>query len=85
MAGLSIGSTVDLCGFIGGPFTGASMNPARTIGPAIVTGEFSHLWIFFSVPFPQQHWFMEESSVKRMRRATMHLVAANLLKSLIGE
>jgi MIP family channel proteins len=45
-AGLAIGLTVGLESMFAGPITGASMNPARSIGPAIVSGNFEHLWIY---------------------------------------
>jgi glycerol uptake facilitator-like aquaporin len=34
----------------GGPFSGASLNPARTIGPAVVSGNYSYLILYFLVP-----------------------------------
>ena len=43
-AGLAIGSTVLLEAMFAGPVCGASMNPARSISPAIVTGHLEHLW-----------------------------------------
>jgi len=46
IAGLSIGITVLFGVMIGGPISGASMNPARSIGPAIVSGSFEYLWIY---------------------------------------
>jgi aquaporin NIP len=51
MAGLAIGGTVALCALIGGPLTGASMNPARSIGPAIAAGNYEHLWLYILIPF----------------------------------
>ncbi|MEO8763794.1 MAG: MIP family channel protein [Ginsengibacter sp.] len=45
-AGLAIGSTVLLEAMSAGPVCGASMNPARSISPAIVSGHFGHLWIY---------------------------------------
>ena len=45
-AGLAIGLTVGLESMFAGPITGASMNPARSIGPAIVSGNFENLWIY---------------------------------------
>ena len=45
-AGLAIGLTVGLESMFAGPITGASMNPARSIGPALVSGNFEHLWIY---------------------------------------
>lgn len=50
MAGLAIGSTVALCAFIGGPLTGASMNPARSLAPALFAGEFNLLYLYFLTP-----------------------------------
>ncbi|MBF0189044.1 MAG: aquaporin [Magnetococcales bacterium] len=50
MAGLAIGATVSLCAFVGGPLTGASMNPARSLGPAVVAGEMSQLILYIFVP-----------------------------------
>ncbi|GAA3315314.1 hypothetical protein GCM10020331_010000 [Ectobacillus funiculus] len=45
-AGLAIGATVGLEAMFGGPISGASMNPARSIGPAIMSGHMEHLWIY---------------------------------------
>lgn len=50
MAGLAIGFTVLICALVGGPISGASMNPARTIGPAIISSWFSHIWIYITAP-----------------------------------
>ena len=47
-AGLSIGSTVLLEAMFAGPICGASMNPARSFGPAIVSGHTEHLWIYLT-------------------------------------
>jgi aquaporin Z len=46
MAGVAIGATVTVEAFVGGPISGASMNPARSIGPALVSGQLSFLWIY---------------------------------------
>ena len=50
LAGLAIGLTLVFCILMGGPLTGASLNPARTLGPAIVTGNFSDLWVYLVGP-----------------------------------
>jgi aquaporin NIP len=49
-AGLAIGSVVGLEAMFAGPICGASMNPARSLGPAIVSGQFSSLWIYLLAP-----------------------------------
>ena len=49
-AGLAIGATVLLDAMFGGPISGASMNPARSLAPAIVTGNFEHLWLYLVAP-----------------------------------
>jgi len=49
-AGLAIGSTVLLEAMFAGPISGASMNPARSISPAIISGNTEHLWIYIAAP-----------------------------------
>jgi MIP family channel proteins len=49
-AALAIGGTIALDAAVGGPVTGASMNPARSLGPALATAEWTDLWIYFVGP-----------------------------------
>jgi aquaporin NIP len=49
-AGLAIGAVVGLEAMFAGPICGASMNPARSLAPAIVSGHIEHLWIYLSAP-----------------------------------
>jgi MIP family channel proteins len=49
-AAVAIGATVALCALMGGPLTGASMNPARSLGPAMVAGIGQGQWLYMSAP-----------------------------------
>jgi aquaporin Z len=49
-AGLAVGLTVGFCAMVGGPLTGASMNPARTLGPALAGGGWEGHWIYWIAP-----------------------------------
>jgi aquaporin NIP len=49
-AGLAIGSTVLLEAMFAGPICGASMNPIRSLSPAVVSGHLEHLWIYLTAP-----------------------------------
>lgn len=48
---LAVGFTVALCGLFSSPITGASMNPARSFGPQLVSGDLSQTWIYLLGPF----------------------------------
>jgi aquaporin NIP len=50
-AGIAIGSTVLLEVLFAGPICGASMNPIRSIVPAVISGKTEHLWIYIVAPF----------------------------------
>ena len=50
LAGIAIGTTVALAAFVAGPLTNASMNPARSLGPALINGDLSSLWIYILAP-----------------------------------
>jgi aquaporin Z len=50
-AGLAIGGMVTLEALLGGPVSGASMNPVRSLAPAVVSGRLDHLWIYLTAPF----------------------------------
>jgi aquaporin NIP len=49
-AAIAIGATIALDALFGGPLTGASMNPARSLGPALVSGQWHELWIYLAGP-----------------------------------
>ena len=51
LAGVAIGATVGLDAMFGGPISGASMNPARSLAPAVVSGNLHFLWIYLIAPF----------------------------------
>jgi MIP family channel proteins len=49
-AAIAIGGTVGLDALFGGPVTGASMNPARSLGPALAAGEWTDFWVYLVGP-----------------------------------
>ena len=49
-AAIAIGGAVALGSLVGGPVSGASMNPARSLGPALVSGDLNALWIYLVAP-----------------------------------
>jgi len=49
-AAIAVGGTVGLDALFGGPVTGASMNPARSLAPALVSGDLHALWLYLVAP-----------------------------------
>lgn len=49
-AGAAIGAVVALEAMFAGPISGASMNPARSLAPALMSGQLDHLWIYIAAP-----------------------------------
>ncbi len=49
-AAIAIGGTIGLDAMFGGPVSGASMNPIRSLGPALVSGELHALWLYVAAP-----------------------------------
>ena len=49
-AAIAIGGTVALGALVGGPVSGASMNPARSLGPALAAADLGALWIYLLAP-----------------------------------
>ena len=49
-AAIAVGGTVGLDAMFGGPISGASMNPARSIGPALISGDLHALWLYILAP-----------------------------------
>jgi aquaporin Z len=77
--GLAIGMTLTFCILMGGPLTGASLNPARTIGPALATGNYSNLWVYLLGPALGgiaagllYRYFYEEREGERVNAAPHH-------------
>ncbi len=50
IAGLAIGGVIMLEAIFAGPMTNASMNPARSLGPALISGHLEHLWLYLLAP-----------------------------------
>ncbi len=48
---IAVGGTVALCGLFSHPVSGASMNPARSLGPALASGHLEGSWIYVAGPF----------------------------------
>jgi len=49
-AGIVVGAVIGLEAMFAGPICGASMNPARSLGPALMSGHFQYLWIYLLAP-----------------------------------
>ena len=49
--GVAVGGTIAMASLVGGPVSGASLNPARSLGPAVVSGEVDALWVYLTAPF----------------------------------
>jgi len=49
-AGIAVGAVIALEALFAGPICGASMNPARSLAPALVSGHFEHLWLYVVAP-----------------------------------
>lgn len=50
MAGIAVGAVIGLEALFAGPISGASMNPARSLGPALISLRLDHLWIYVTAP-----------------------------------
>jgi MIP family channel proteins len=49
-AGIAVGAAIALEALFAGPICGASMNPARSLAPALVSGHFQNLWLYLAAP-----------------------------------
>lgn len=50
VVGLVVGTVIVFEALVGGPISGASMNPARSLGPALVSGRLEHIWLYILAP-----------------------------------
>jgi thioredoxin type arsenate reductase len=97
VAGVSIGATVMFCAFIGGSATGASMNPARSLGPAIFEKKLDVLWLYIIGPlagailavfvykFIQSQKAKKDKENKKMKKRVLILCTGNSCRSQMAE
>lgn len=69
-AAIAIGLTVGFCALAGGPLTGASMNPARSLGPAAMSGLWNVHWLYWLAPISGMISAAHTYQFLRRRRAT---------------
>lgn len=50
IAGIAVGSVICMAALVGGPISGASLNPARSLGPALFSGTLGSLWLYLLAP-----------------------------------
>ena len=50
LAGVAVGAVIALEAMFGGPVSGASINPARSLAPAVAAGRLEHLWVYLTAP-----------------------------------
>ena len=50
-AGIAVGAVIGLEAMFAGSISGASMNPARSLAPAVLSGHLEHLWVYLTAPF----------------------------------
>ena len=48
---IAVGGVILLEAMFAGPMTKASMNPARSLAPALLSGNLQHLWLYLTAPF----------------------------------
>ncbi|PKA53137.1 Aquaporin NIP1-1 [Apostasia shenzhenica] len=72
MGGLAVGASIFFAAIITGKITGTSLNPARTLGPAIVIGNFKKIWIYILSPLI--------GSITAVSLYFLHLMPKNLDK-----
>lgn len=51
MAAIAVGGVIMLEAMFAGPITKASMNPIRSLAPAVISNNYSHLWLYLTAPF----------------------------------
>jgi len=74
-AALAVGATIALCGLFASPVSGASMNPARSLGPAIVTGTLAYAWLYVVGPLARSFLAVLLTRLLRGGRGTGEVVA----------